>query len=424
MKVRSRIIWHLGLAASICFSLAANSFAIGFDSTFGTGGKFMTSFSDAGQPSSAGTDVFLQPSGRIVVVGQHQQQGTTSRTSGFALAGLTTAGILDGGFGVAGKSVSWNPDFHQFLTESRMSSDGAIFILYQRYQSAAMNRALLVKYTPSGQIDSNFLADIDIFPNQTTPVLIALGSGGKTYVLVRNGYQFSLIRLTDNGSRDTTFAPDGIRVLDLNRFYQPTVRSLTELGNGKLLVMGTLYQGFDGITFVARFDSDTNFDRSFGIQGITRLAKYGGTVNGNAMQVQTDGRILIGGSWTFLGSTTFLTRLTARGRIDYSFGSGGLAATSFNDWNVINSIAVSPDGKVIVAGGCGDKAVPSNQRLFIMRYSAAGVSESSLVTNFIGTREASASDVVLQSDGKMVIAGFTQNPADNFLQLSSARFLP
>lgn len=188
--------------------------------------------------------------------------------------------------------------------------------------------------------------------------------------------------------------------------------------------MGTAYQGFDGITFVARFDSDTNVDRLFGIQGITRLAKYGGAVNGSAMQVQSDGKILIGGSWTFLGSTTFLARLTARGRVDYSFGSDGIAATSFRNWNVINSIAVASGGKVIVTGGCGDKAVPSNQRLFIMRYSAAGVSESPLVTNFIGTREATASDVVLQSDGKMVIAGFTQNAADEYLQLASARFIP
>lgn len=424
MKVRSSIIWHLALAASICFSLTANSFAIGFDSTFGTGGKFLTSFSDTGQPSSTGTDVFIQQSGRIIVVGQHQQQGTSGRTNGFALAGLTPAGILDGSFGVAGKAISWNPDFHQSLTDSQMSSDGSVFILYQRYQSSTMNRALVVKYTPSGLIDSNFLADIDIFPNQTTPVLIALGSGGKIYVLVRNGYEFSLIRLTDNGSRDTTFAPDGRRVLDLNRIYQPAVSALAELENGKLIVMGTAYQGFDGITFVARFDSDTNFDRSFGIQGITRLAKYGGAVNGSAVEIQPDGKILIGGSWTFLGSTTFLTRLTARGRVDYSFGLSGLAATSFNDWNVINSIAISGDGKVIVTGSCGDKAVPSNQRLFIMRYSAAGVSEGSLVTNFIGTREASASDVSLQPDGKMVIAGFTQNPSDNFLQLASARFLP
>jgi uncharacterized delta-60 repeat protein len=424
MKRLVQIIARLGLFLAVFASLAINCIAIGFDATFGSGGKFMTAFSATGQPSSTGTDIFIQQSGRIVVVGQHQQQGTSARTNGFGIAGLTGTGILDGSFGTGGKSVSWTADFHQTLTDSRMSSDGSILILYQRYQSATMNRALLVKYTPAGQIDSNFIADIDLFPNQTTPVLVAPGSGGKIYVLVRNGYQFSLIRLTENGSRDLTFAPDGVRLLDLNRFFQPSVKSLIELENGKILVMGTVYQGFDGITFVARFGSDINVDRLFGIQGITRLAKYGGTVTGMAMQVQPDGRILIGGSWTFLGSTTYLVRLTARGRLDYSFGTGGLAATSFNDWNVINSIAVSADGKIIVTGGCGDKAVPSNQRLFIMRYSAAGISESSLVTNFIGTREASASDVVLQSDGKMMIAGFTQNPSDNFLQLGAARFLP
>jgi uncharacterized delta-60 repeat protein len=424
MKSSMQIIARLGMCAAVVASMAINCAALGFDATFGSGGKFTTSFSATGQPSSTGTDVFIQPSGRIVVVGQHQQQGTSGRTNGFGLAGLTASGTLDSSFGVGGKAVSWSPDFHQTLTDSRMSADGSVLILYQRYQSATMNRALLVKYTPSGQIDSNFLADVDLFPNQTTPVLVAPGSAGKIYVLVRNGYQFSLIRLTDNGERDITFAPNGIRLLDLNRFYQPAVKSLIELESGKILVMGTVYQGFDGITFVARFDSDTNVDRLFGIQGVARLAKYGGTVNGSAIQVQPDGKILIGGSWTFLGSTTFLARLTARGRVDYSFGTNGLAATSFRNWNVINSIAMASDGKVIVTGGCGDKAVPSNQRLFIMRYSAAGVSESSLVTNFIGTREASASDVALQSDGKMVIAGFTQNAADNYLQLASARFLP
>ncbi len=223
MKSSIQIVARLGMWTAVYASMTLNCAAIGFDATFGSGGKFTTSLSATGQPSSTGTDVFIQQSGRIVVVGQHQQQGTSGRTNGFGLAGLTASGVLDPSFGSDGKSVSWNPDFHQTLTDSRMSSDGAILILYQRYQSPSMNRALLVKYTPTGQVDSNFLADIDIFPNQTTPVLVALGSVGKIYVLVRNGYQFSLIRLTDNGSRDLTFAPNGIRPLDLNRFYQPAV---------------------------------------------------------------------------------------------------------------------------------------------------------------------------------------------------------
>jgi hypothetical protein len=98
--------------------------------------------------------------------------------------------------------------------------------------------------------------------------------------------------------------------------------------------------------------------------------------------------------------------------------------TAFNNTNVINGLAISPDGKIIASGGSGAKAVPSNQRLFIMRYSSTGVRETFLVTNFITNREAGASDVVLQADGKMLIAGYTQNAADNNTQLASARFLP
>jgi uncharacterized delta-60 repeat protein len=256
---------------------------------------------------------------------------------------------------------------------------------------------------------------------------MALGAGGKIYVLDRNftSTQFSLIRVNANGSRDTTFGSNGVRTLNLNRFrQQTTVKELIEPENGKLLVVGTYYdEGFEGLTFVARFDSDTNIDRSFGTQGATRISIPGGSVESNVAHIQPDGKILIGGSWAFLGSNTLLVRLTPRGKFDHSFGTRGFTMTSYNDANGITGIAQSPDGKIMVSGTSGDKAIPSNSRLFVMRYSSTGVRESFLVTNFITTREAGASDVALQADGKMVIAGFTQNAADNFDQLASARFV-
>lgn len=427
MKLPVHRVRRLIISIAFGLSLTVNSLAIDFDATFGSSGKFMTSFSDSGQPSSGGSQLFIQPSGRIVVVGTHSQQGTSSRTSGIALAGLTPAGVLDGRFGSRGRVLSWDPASHQSLNNSLMSPDGSIVVLYQMWQSVAMNRPVIVKFSPDGHADPSFQADVDIVANQTSPVRIALGDGGKIYVLVRNFdfTQFSLIRLNQNGSRDITFGTNGVRNLNLNRFNQPTVTGLIELENGKLLVVGTYYdQMYEGLTFVARFDSDANIDRSFGLQGATRISIPGGSAGAIATKIQPDGKILLGGYWTFLGSNTLLVRLTQRGRLDHTFGTGGIAMTSFNNTNVINGIALSPDGKIIASGGSGAKAVPSNQRLFIMRYSSTGVRESFLVTNFISNREAGASDVVLQADGKILISGFTQNPSDNFSQLAAARFVP
>jgi hypothetical protein len=112
------------------------------------------------------------------------------------------------------------------------------------------------------------------------------------------------------------------------------------------------------------------------------------------------------------------------GKPDSSFATRGIAQTMFNDWNTIQGIVQTPSGKLIVAGSCGDKAVPSNARVLMMIYSADGVQESSLVTNFVTTREAQASDIVLQSDGKFLIVGYTQNPSDNNGQIVVARYTP
>ena len=98
--------------------------------------------------------------------------------------------------------------------------------------------------------------------------------------------------------------------------------------------------------------------------------------------------------------------------------------TSFNNINVINGIVLATDGRIIVVGTAGEKALPPNQRLFVSRFSVAGVRESFLVTNFIVNRSAGGAEVALQPDGKMVAGGFTQNPSDNFLQLAAARFTP
>ena len=400
--------------------------AIEFDTSFGSGGKFMTAFGTSGMPSSAGSQVFIQPAGRIVVVGTHSQQGVSSRTSGFGLAGVTSSGILDTNYGVAGRVVEWNPDSHSFFTKSVMLPDGAVLVLYQQWQSAASNRPLLLKYTPAGQPDAGFSADLDVSPNGTSPVTVAQGLGGKIYAVVRVGQAFHILRLNPNGSRDTTFGANGVRPLNLSRFaMQTAVFSLNEQADGKLLIAGTYYDPwFEGLTFVARFNADTNIDRSFGTQGAVRISLAGGSVTGITTEIQPDGKILIAGCWTFLGSNTLLMRLTPRGRLDTGFGTGGMTLTSFNNTNVIYGLVTSFDGRITVVGNSGDKALPSNQRLFVMRYSSAGVRESFLVTNFITNREAGGFDVVLQGDGKILIAGFTQNPSDTFVQLVAARFLP
>src|SRR5688572_166117 len=169
-------------SVSVCV-LAFNTFGIDFDLTFGSAGKFMTTFADVGQPSSAGAAVYIQAaSGRVVIVGRHQQQGADGRNSGIVLAGLTPIGTLDSNFGVGGKIVNWSFTSNRLLIDSAMLADSSIVVLYQLLQVPATNSPGLIKYTPDGQIDTSFNANVQLVENQTIPVIMTPGANGKIYV--------------------------------------------------------------------------------------------------------------------------------------------------------------------------------------------------------------------------------------------------
>jgi uncharacterized delta-60 repeat protein len=417
----------ISFAIFLCL-FASTCAAIALDSAFASGGRFTTSFSDTGDPTASASRVFLQPSGRIVVVGRHQQQGADGRVSGIAIAGLTASGILDTNFGTGGKILIWNAAGHSLLTDVAMLADGSFLLFYQVVQSSAQT-PVLVRYTPNGQPDAAFSANPQVSASPATQsVRLASGSNGKAYLLLLHNANYFLMRLNSDGTRDESFGSDGLRNINVSRI--PTTQrafvGMHELVDGKILLTGHYADAYAFSTngFAMRFDSDTNVDRSFGRQGAMHISMPNGSVGFTRSLVQPDGKVLLGGYFTFLGSYAILARLTPRGRLDASFGNAGFVQLAFNNVNVINGIVIAPDSKILVTGVSGDKAAPSNQRLFVTRLSEAGVRESFLVTSFIDNREAGGSDLALQTDGKIVAAGFSQNATGFLSQLGVARFTP
>ena len=147
-----------------------------------------------------------------------------------------------------------------------------------------------------------------------------------------------------------------------------------------------------------------------------------------AIAVQPDGKIVLAGwSKTTNGNTYFaLARYLTNGKIDTTFGrtTGTQAGTTYitptisNGTNDrINTIAIQPDGKILVAGWTSNNGI---NYCAVARFTTAGV----LDTTFGGTNGAQpgtlyinqtigggindqATDIVLQSDGKIIISGFT-----------------
>lgn len=96
------------------------------------------------------------------------------------------------------------------------------------------------------------------------------------------------------------------------------------------------------------------------------------------------------------------------GELDTSFGGDGRVATDVTArGDTATSVAVQPDGKIVVAGGAGWN---KNPRFLLLRYNADGALDTSFggdgkVTTDFGGAEDAAWGVVIQADGKIVAAG-------------------
>ena len=114
----------------------------------------------------------------------------------------------------------------------------------------------------------------------------------------------------------------------------------------KKLTITALVFLFFSLVIPARADTvpgslDTGFDPGTGLDTDLML-----NLSVRAMAVQPDGKVIIGGVFTEVDGVgyNYLARLNADGSVDTSFDIG----TGANE--VVNAVAVQPDGKIIVGG--------------------------------------------------------------------------
>jgi uncharacterized delta-60 repeat protein len=164
---------------------------------------------------------------------------------------------------------------------------------------------------------------------------------------------------------------------------------------------------------IARYNTNGTLDSGFGTGGIVKTA-FSDRAYAYSVAIQSDGKIVVGGDG---GYAFALTRYTTAGALDSTFGTGGKVTTAIGSQSSIQSIAIQSDGKIVAAGyteAQGDFAVA--------RYTSAGALDTTFgggdgitTTDFYGDDDRIFS-MKLQSDGKIVAAGYTYdlNPDLNF----------
>src|SRR5207248_2984893 len=120
------------------------------------------------------------------------------------------------------------------------------------------------------------------------------------------------------------------------------VNALALQPDGKVLIGGGFSNvGFLGRNRIARLNSDGSLDAAF----LDGLAGANNTINSIALQ--PDGKVLIGGLFTSVNGVgrNRIARLTSDGSIDTTFQNGMSGANSS-----VFSIALQPDGNVVIGG--------------------------------------------------------------------------
>ncbi|MCU0424520.1 MAG: IPT/TIG domain-containing protein [Candidatus Kapabacteria bacterium] len=182
--------------------------------------------------------------------------------------------------------------------------------------------------------------------------------------------------------------------------FNGDVTSIVKQADGKIVV-GGLFTRYNNVerSVLARFNSDGTLDS-------TKFVGISGVVY--AVAIQTDGKILVGGDIVSNGGIDQkgVYRFNPDGTLDPSFSSGITLAAGPTP---VQALAIQADGKILIGGGFqgygGD-----NSRKFLVRVNSDGSLDNTFGNNYpsddgFGNTLPNIHSIALQPDGKIIVGG-------------------
>jgi uncharacterized delta-60 repeat protein len=270
-----------------------------------------------------------------------------------------------------------------------------------------------------GDLDSSFgdpagRARIDFGDDDRSGALARQPDGKLVVAGVSDGpgnQNFVLARLGTDGSLDGSFGTAGKALVDFGGNDGASGVALQP--DGKIVVVGGHVPAPNSGDFaVTRLNSDGSVDGAFGQAG-KRLIDFGGSDSARSVAVLPDGKILVGGMSFANGYTFALARLDASGTLDPTFGQGGKAVVDFGGFDFGEALTLQPDGKIVMVGY---SQVNNNTNFAIARLDGGGVldptfGQAGKATIDFGGASEEGRGIALQQDGKIVVAGTSRGNA-------------
>lgn len=318
---------------------------------------------------------------------------------------------------------------------------------------------LLIRYNADGTLDTTFnpnglqpgivTTDIGsrrdninsiVLDNQNRIVAAGSSSDGLTTVI-------ALVRYNEDGSLDTTFNPSGAGsgvpgVVFTSVFGNTDVANDVIIdSSNRILITGRSVRLTNSDVVVIRYNPDGSIDETFNQAGdisaqagivVTDIALDANNENsqidiGNAIAIDSQGRIIVTGSTNNSFTTNFLTiRYNSNGSLDQTFnaqgdqpGFPGVVITNILGQDTAYDIEIGANDSILAVGTASDF---NGSDIALIRYLSNGSFDQTfnpsggtfpqgvVVTSF-DPSNAEAFSSAIDSNNRIIVSGFVRSPS-------------
>jgi uncharacterized delta-60 repeat protein len=362
-----------------------------------TNGTLDLTFNQGTGLNGSPNDIAIQNDGKIILVGGIASYNGTARNN---ILRLNSNGIID---------LTFNPGSgtDQPIKTVSIQSDGKLIIGGTFFRYNNIIKHCLARINTNGTLDASFKLKVGSYSGSNNLFTSIIQNDGK--IIIGGGFtdcdslfRGAIARINSNGTLDNSFLPAigfNDRLLGSDRVNVIEVQS-----DGKVLVGGNFTSYNDKLSRrLVRLNTDGSLDLSFniGIGVYDSLSRYTGNIN--SIAIQNDGKILIGGLFRYFNNNQVysIARLNPDGTIDNTFSMGTGTSTGTGGYSTINSIKIQSDGKIIIGGNF--TVYNGVGRVRIARLNVDGTLDPTFnpVAGFVGN----VNTMSIQSDGKIVVGG-------------------
>ena len=394
------------------------------DNSFGINGIVITQIGDTNECIES---VVIQPDGKILTGGYSIMDSSND----FALARYNPDGSLDSEFGTGGIVTTPIGDKDDKIFSIALQSDGKI-VAGGCYIDSSYWSFALVRYNSDGSLDDSFGTNgsvtTSIGPRHDVINTVLIQPDGKIVAVgySNNGdnYDFAVARYNTNGFLDDDFGTHGIVTTPIGTGHDAAYPAVLQ-SDGKIIAACYSHNGHDEDFALVRYNPNGTLDNAFGESGKVITQVGTGHDRIYSLAIQNDRKIVAAGLSISSTSDFTVARYNENGSLDEFFGSNGLTVTPVGTLgDVAFSVLIQSDGKIVAAGY---SVKNGNNNFALVRYNDNGTCDDSfgqygIVTTPVGKEKSAGYSVKIQGDGKIIVAGYTFN--DSCYTSSLVRFNP